>query len=57
MRFFVGVTDNAWYRHLAALRPDEVNFWRPSGRGFSAIEVGEPFLFKLHSPKNYIVGG
>jgi putative restriction endonuclease len=57
MRFFVGMTDNAWYRHLAALRPDEVNFWRPSGKSFAAIEVGAPFLFKLHSPENYIGGG
>jgi len=57
MRYFVGVTDNAWYAFLAGLRPDEVNFWRPSGKGFSAIDVGAPFLFKLHSPDNYIVGG
>jgi putative restriction endonuclease len=57
MRFFVAVTDNAWYRYLAGLRPDEVNFWRPSGKGFSAIEVGAPFLFKLPAPENCIVGG
>jgi putative restriction endonuclease len=57
MRFFVAVTDNHWYRFLADLQPDEVNFWRPSGRGFRAIEEGSPFLFKLHSPENYIVGG
>jgi len=57
MRFFVGVTDNAWYGHLAALRPDEVNFWRPSGKSFSALEPGAPFLYKLHSPEKYIAGG
>jgi putative restriction endonuclease len=57
MRFFVAVTDNDWYRYLADLQPDEVNFWRPSGRGFRAIEEGSPFLFKLHSPENYVVGG
>ncbi len=57
MRFFLGVTDNRWYEHLHALEPDEVNFWRPSGRGFQAIEFGAPFLFKLHSPLNFIVGG
>jgi putative restriction endonuclease len=35
-----------------------VNFWRPSGTTtFRAIEIGAPFLFKLHSPVNYIVGG
>lgn len=59
MRFFVGVTDYDWFRFLAG-RPDidEVNFWQPSGSvGFRAIQPGEPFLFKLHSPRNYIVGG
>jgi putative restriction endonuclease len=35
-----------------------VNFWQPSGsRGFRALQPGEPFLFKLHSPDNFIVGG
>lgn len=57
MDFFLGVTDNAWFRHLANLCPDEVNFWRPSGRGFGAVPIGSPFLFKLHSPEDYIVGG
>jgi len=58
MRFYVGVTDNAWYKFLAERRPDEVNFWQPSDtRGFRTIEPGAPFLFKLHSPLNYIVGG
>ena len=57
MRFFVGVTDNEWFDYLARLRPDEVNFWRPRGKGFSAIEVGAPFLFKLHSPLDFIAGG
>jgi putative restriction endonuclease len=57
MRFFVGVTDNRWYEYLARLGPDKVNFWRPSGRGFQAIEVGAPFLFKLHSLLNFVAGG
>ncbi|CAN5195749.1 hypothetical protein BH20ACT24_BH20ACT24_17720 [soil metagenome] len=59
MRGYVGVTDGDWYRFLRG-RPDldEVNFWRPSGRGkFLAIQPGEPFLFKLHYPENAIVGG
>jgi putative restriction endonuclease len=30
----------------------------PSGsRQFKLLEPGEPFLFKLHSPRNFIVGG
>ena len=57
-KIWVGVTDGDWFESLQALDPDEVNFWQPSGnRRFAAIECGEPFLFKLHSPKNYIVGG
>jgi putative restriction endonuclease len=57
MRFYVGVTDNAWFDFLQQFSPDEVNFWRPSGKEFFALEPGEPFLFKLHSPMNFIVGG
>ena len=59
MRYYVGVTDFDWYRFLAA-RPDndEVNFWQPSGgREFKALQPGSLFLFKLHSPRNFIVGG
>jgi putative restriction endonuclease len=59
VRFYVGVTDFEWFRFLAA-RPnvDEVNFWQPSGgRPFKALRPGELFLFKLHSPRNFIVGG
>jgi len=58
VQVFVGVTDNRWYDFHAQNRPDEVNFWRPrSTMGFRALQPGEPFLFKLHSPQNYIVGG
>jgi putative restriction endonuclease len=59
MKTYVAVTDNDWYRALRS-RPDleEVNFWQPSsGRHFRALQPGEPFLFKLHSPENFIVGG
>ena len=39
------------------MKPDEVNFWQPSGtRHFRALQPGELFVFKLHSPHNYIVG-
>ncbi|HKS06352.1 MAG TPA: HNH endonuclease signature motif containing protein, partial [Gemmatimonadaceae bacterium] len=56
---FIGVTDKDWFEFLSH-RPDlrEVNFWQPGGRSvFGALERGELFLFKLHSPNNYIVGG
>ena len=57
MIMYVGVTDENWYRQLSEQRPDEVNFWSPSGRPFRALQEGELFLFKLHAPRNYIVGG
>jgi len=58
MKIWVGITDEDWFQRLSVLRPDEVNFWQPSGgRSFRALEPGEPFLFKLHSPHNFIVGG
>lgn len=59
MKAFIGVTDNAWFRFLRS-QPDvdEVNFWQPSGASqFRALQPGQPFLFKLHHPENFIVGG
>ncbi len=58
MKIWVGVTDDDWFSFLRELTPDEVNFWQPSGsRQFKLLQPGEPFLFKLHSPRNFIVGG
>jgi hypothetical protein len=59
VRFFVGITDREWFDFLSRLNGvDEVNFWQPSGQQqFRALQIGEPFLFKLHSPDDYIVGG
>jgi putative restriction endonuclease len=59
MNGFIGVTDNDWFEFLAQ-QPgiDEVNFWQPGGSTrFRALTPSEPFLFKLHAPLNYIVGG
>jgi putative restriction endonuclease len=55
----VGITDRQWFESLRRLPGvDEVNFWQPSpGRAFAALQPGEPFLFKLHSPVDQIVGG
>lgn len=54
----VAVTDYDWFQALR-VREDwpEVNFWAPSGANFRALQPGELFLFKLHAPRNYIVGG
>jgi len=58
MKIWVGVTDKNWFQYLSRRSPDEVNFWQPSGsRNFRVLQSGEPFLFKLHSPDNFIVGG
>jgi putative restriction endonuclease len=58
LKIWVGVTDKNWFELLSVLRPDEVNFWQPSGsRSFRVLRAGEPFLFKLHAPDNFIVGG
>lgn len=56
-RFNVAVTDYDWYRRLAAQPAiDEVNFWQPSPSGVND-PPGTPWLFKLHAPRNVIVGG
>jgi putative restriction endonuclease len=60
MKFWVGTTDNAWFRYLAERQPpvDEVNFWQPSAAPlFSGLPPGTPFLFKLKKPNNHIAGG
>lgn len=58
MKLFVGVTDSDWYNNLSAQSYDEINFWKPGGKStFKALDSHELFLFKLHAPQNYIVGG
>lgn len=58
VNLIVAVTDGDWHETLRD-RPDltEVNFWAPSARSFQALRPGELFLFKLHAPRNVIVGG
>jgi putative restriction endonuclease len=59
MQAYVGITNKDWFSFLRR-EPnlEEVNFWRPSDKQqFKAIRPGELFLFKLHSPINFIVGG
>ncbi len=58
VKLVVAVTDGEWFRYLRT-RSDltEINFWAPSGTNFRALGPGELFLFKLHAPLNFIVGG
>lgn len=59
MRGFVANTDYDWFTFLRSIEPpiDEVNFWKPgSETPFKALTPGEPFLFRLKSPRNAIAG-
>jgi len=54
----VAVTDGDWFELLRRQSDlGEVNFWAPSAANFRALRPGELFLFKLHAPRNVIVGG
>ena len=58
MKLWVGITDSAWFLQHARERPDEVNFWQPGATPpTKQLVPGDLFLFKLHAPDNYIVGG
>lgn len=58
MNMWLGVTDWDWYRYLAGIQAEEVNFWQPGGTtNFRVLKEGELFLFKLKHPYNAIGGG
>src|SRR3989304_6575124 len=57
MIFWVGITDDDWFEYLSSIKPDEVNFWQPGPTPPRKMEPGTLFLFKLHSPHNFVVGG
>jgi putative restriction endonuclease len=58
MKLYIGITDSDWYNQLKALKPEEVNFWQPGGNTvFRVLPEEGLFLFKLHHPRNFIVGG
>jgi len=59
VKAFVAITDQEWFEFLRG-QPGltEVNFWQPGGgRQFRALAPGQPLLFKLHAPQDFIVGG
>ena len=54
----IAVTDDDWFEtRRGPPGVNEVNFWAPSSTNFRALQPGELFLFKLHAPRNVIVGG
>jgi len=57
MKMYVGVTDGNWFNSLKERNATEVNFWKPSATNFRALSKNDLFLFKLHSPNNFVVGG
>ena len=58
MKFWVGTTDNEWFRFLRNRGADEVNFWQPRGAvQYNSLNPGSLFLFKLKRPHNHIAGG
>lgn len=58
VRLVVAITDADWFNHLRVIPDlDELNFWAPGAANFRALAPGELFLFKLHSPNDFIVGG
>lgn len=58
MKLWIRATDNDWFEYLAPNELGEVNFWQPSGRKPTpALAPSIPFLYKLHAPYNFIVGG
>lgn len=57
MKFYLGVTNNDWFRYLSKINPEDINFWQPGGSvSFKVLQPGAPFLFKLKSPLNAIGG-
>lgn len=57
IKLIIAVTDGDWFEMLRQKRDlAEVNFWAPSSNSFKALRPGELFLFKLHAPRNFIVG-
>lgn len=59
MQAYVGITDKDWFELIASSpNLEEINFWQPGGSHvFRALKQGELFLFKLHRPNDFIVGG
>jgi HNH endonuclease len=57
VKYWVGITDDDWFIHQSKSKPDEVNLWQSGPKPPRSMDPGTLFLFKLHAPNNFIVGG
>src|ERR1700730_12998714 len=59
VKLYVGITDYDWFKlHASKSAVEEGNFWKSSSPlGFKVLQWGQPFLFKLQPPRNFVVGG
>jgi putative restriction endonuclease len=58
MKLWVANTDRRWFTYLASIAPDEVNFWQPNAVRPVTLDLGAPWLLKLHMREGgWIVGG
>jgi putative restriction endonuclease len=57
MTVYVGITDGDWFDFLRERNLTEVNFWKPSGASFKALNEGDLFLFKLKAARGGCVAG
>jgi putative restriction endonuclease len=58
LRFGVGVTDKHSFDYSLVSQPDEADFWQPSFLPcVASLKPAATFLFKLHAPHHFTVGG
>ena len=59
MRYWVGVTDDAWATYLRSIEvADEVNFWQPGGIRPITLRPGDLWVFKRHVRNGgQVIGG
>ncbi len=58
MKAYLAIVQQSWHEAARRLEaPREINLWAVGERRFRALAVGEPVLFKPHSPDDYVVGG
>ena len=57
MKIYIGKTDGNWYDYLRDHSCSEVNFWKPGGGSFKAIEKGDLFLFKHKADRGGKIAG